>query len=201
MPRNGAKMLRPDPGPPPCCFYFSNVLHYLSAMHRFFWVFQLLNVIFFVFVSGLATAGHFLGSRAYFHAHIFAGIMVASTICLIHFLVMFHFIGSGVAVKEAVEHDEREKKKSVYLALRKYKGKTFPYALFSMIAMVFATVSGGAVHTGRWPLPVHVGIVFASFILNFRAGYVEYEYLRLNSELIDQLDAEQQQLAGQDKKN
>ena len=114
---------------------------------------------------------------------------------------MFHFIGSGVAVKEAVEHDEREKKKSVYLALRNYKGKPFPYALFSMIAMVFATVSGGAAHTGRWPLPVHVGIVFGALLLNFRAGKVEYEYLRLNSELINVLDAEQQQqLAQQNQK-
>lgn len=166
-------------------------------MHRFFFVFQVFNVLFFLLVSGLAVGGHFSGNKALFHAHIFAGIIVASTICLIHFLVMFHFIGSGVAVKEAVEHEEREKKKSVYLALRKYKGRTFPYALFAMISMVLSTVSGGAVHTGRWRLPVHIFIVAGSFVLNFRAGKVEYEYLKLNSELIDELDAEQQRQLAQ----
>ncbi len=159
-------------------------------MHRFFFVFQIFNVLFFLLVSGAAVVGHFSGNRALFHAHIFAGIIVASTICLIHFLVMFHFIGSGVAVKEAVDKEEREKKKSVYLALRKFKGKTFPYALFAMISMVFATVSGGAVHTGRLSLPFHIAIVFGSFVLNYRAGKVEYEFLELNSKLIDTLDEE-----------
>ena len=97
-------------------------------MHRIFVGTAVWTLLFFAaeFVLGLLSGPERL---TVFHVHMLGGVFLATFVCVIHIMVMFHFIGSGKELKEAAEI--LGENADIYILVRRFKAQTFPYARFA----------------------------------------------------------------------
>lgn len=93
--------------------------------------------------------------------------------------VFVYFLGTGKAIKTAVE--KRGLDPDLAAQTRKLKGKTFPFATFSALAVVAAAVLGGAASPST-----HVTFVIIAVALNLLAIPFEIRSMRQNAKLMDQ---------------
>lgn len=129
--------------------------------------------------------------KAYFAAntltHFSLGLMSAVFVLITHCFVFFYFIGTGQGIREGVlQHglDTAAIKKT-----KRFKAKTFPFALFSMIFAITATTMGGAVHTDKLSPPWHVSFVAVTLLFNLFSFYQEWRAIRENQRLMKELNA------------
>ncbi len=121
-----------------------------------------------------------------FQWHLIGGVLTAIFICVLHVMVMFHFIGSGKEVKEAIEVLGGDAE--VVRRLRRFKARVFPAATFAPLVVGAAVILGGGAHTGALPGWVHWGLGAAGLALNLWAFPIEYRTLVANLELLREVD-------------
>ncbi len=154
-------------------------------MHRIFVGTAVWTLLFFAaeFVLGLLSGPERL---TVFHVHMLGGVFLATFVCVIHVMVMFHFIGSGKELKEAAEI--LGENADIYILVRRFKAQTFPYATFAPIVTGAAVVMGGGAHSGALPGWIHWVIGLAALALNAVAFPIEYRALRANLQLLQEVD-------------
>ena len=154
-------------------------------MHRIFVGTAVWTVIFFIaeFVFGLFLAR---GNPHLFGVHMMLGVFLGTFVCVLHVMVMFHFIGSGKELKEAAE--VLGENADIYQKVRHFKAKTFPYATFAPLVTGAAIVMGGGVHTHALPGWTHWAVGIAALALNLYSFPIEYQALRANLDLIHEVD-------------
>jgi hypothetical protein len=106
--------------------------------------------------------------------------------CVIHIMTMFHFIGSGKEIKEAVEVLGGDAE--VVRRLRSFKMRTSGLATLAPAVTGAAVILGGGAHTGALPGWVHWGLGLLALAVNLVAFPVEYRTLKANLDLIREVD-------------
>jgi hypothetical protein len=120
--------------------------------------------------------------------HLAFGVFVGIYLCILHVMVMFHFIGSGKEMKEAIQvlgGDTETVKK-----LRRLKMLVMPPATFAPVLTGAGVILGGGAHTkalGDWAW-IHWGLAVAGFALNLWAFPIEYRCLVANLDLLREVD-------------
>jgi hypothetical protein len=138
------------------------------------------NLVFLVAASAL---GLLRGDAVSPRAHALSGLFATIFCCLVHAIVFAHFIGSGRWIKEGVEAARLDP--AIARRTGKLKGKTFPFALFSMLFAGTTAVLGGGADSGAVSGGVHLGFAVATLALNAVAFVFERSAIRENSGLID----------------
>src|SRR5262245_8072218 len=120
--------------------------------------------------------------------HMLFGVFVGVYVCILHVMVMFHFIGSGKAMKEhaLVLGDNAE----LLRRLRRLKMQVMPAATFAPVLVGAAVILGGEAQMRVWGLGgwLHVALAAAGLALNLYAFPVEYRCLVANLELLHEVD-------------
>jgi hypothetical protein len=120
--------------------------------------------------------------------HMVFGVFLGVYLCILHVMVMFHFIGSGKEMKEAIRVLGGDAE--VVRRLRRFKQQVFPLATFAPIFMGAAVILGGEAQTKVWGVGgwLHVAVAAVGFVLNCWAFPVEYRTLVANLELLHEVD-------------
>lgn len=160
-------------------------------MHRIFlgtavWVMVLFFAQFGLgFALGAAEPGP--ARQSLFLWHMMVGIFLATVTLILHVMTMFHFIGSGKELKEAVELLGGDAE--VIRRLRRFKMQTSGIATLAPVVTGAAVILGGGAHTGALPSWIHWGLGLAALVVNLCAFPVEYRTLKENLRLIHEIDA------------
>jgi hypothetical protein len=139
------------------------------------------------FLVGAAVTGFLRGGAVAPRAHALTGLFAAIFCCLVHAVVFAHFIGSGRWIKDGVRAAGLED--AIVARTKRLKGKTFPFALFSMLFAGATAVLGGAADQGAVSSGVHLGLGVATLALNAVAFVLERSAILENSGLIDRVAA------------
>lgn len=121
-----------------------------------------------------------------FRVHMLGGLFLGTFVCVLHVMVMFHFVGSGKELKEAAEI--LGENADIYQKVRRFKAQTFPYATFAPLLTGAAVILGGGADTGVIPSWVHWSVGLGALLLNLKAFPVEYRALQSNLDLIREVD-------------
>src|ERR1700687_4361373 len=119
------------------------------------------------------------------------GVLTGIYTCLTHSIVLMHFMGSGKAIKEAVEtHDLPNDPKTGYVQrTRKFKGRTSGLATLGCLLTIAVVWLGGAKDVGMLKGMTHAWVAYAVVAFNLYAFRVEYRVIRENTAMIREIDA------------
>jgi len=156
-------------------------------MHRIFAGMAIWAVIFFLGegVLGVLTKRVNPGLVG---IHMMFGVFVGIYICILQVMVMFHFIGSGKEIKQAIEVVGGDAE--VVKRIRRMKMQVMPAATFAPLLVGAGVILGGGAHTGalgNWAW-LHWGLTGAGMALNLWAFPIEYRCLVANLELLREVD-------------
>ncbi len=120
--------------------------------------------------------------------HMLVGVVTGIYVSILHVMVMFHFIGSGKEMKQAVHvlGDDAE----ILARLRRLKMQVMPSATFAPVFVGAAVILGGGAHTqalGSWAW-VHWALGLLGLATNLWAFPVEYRCLVINLRLLREVD-------------
>jgi hypothetical protein len=139
-------------------------------------------------VLGILTKRLDQGAERFLGAHLVCGVIGGIYLCILHVMVMFHFIGSGKEMKEAAallgESSELLKR------LRRLKMQVFPPATFAPVFYGAGVIIGGGAHTkalGDWAW-IHWALGALGLAFNLWAFPIEYRCLVTNLELLREVD-------------
>ena len=164
-------------------------------MHRIFAGLAVWTVVVFVVEFGVGigvslamSGGDAAAAQKFFHWHWFGGIFLATLVCLIHIMTMFHFIGSGKELKEAGE--VLGESNEMAARVRKLKVQTSGIATLAPLVTGTAVILGGMAHQHRelglgW---IHWAVGLAALAVNLVAFRAEYRALKANLDLIQEVD-------------
>jgi hypothetical protein len=120
--------------------------------------------------------------------HLGVGVILGIYLCILHVMVMFHFIGSGKEIKQAIEVVGGDAE--VVKRIRRMKMQVMPAATFAPLLVGAGVILGGGAHTGAlggWAW-LHWGLTAAGMALNLWAFPIEYRCLVANLELLREVD-------------
>ena len=138
-----------------------------------------------LFLSTAFTLGLLRGGAVEPRVHLLAGLFAAIFCCLVHAIVFAHFIGSGKWIKRGV--DAAGMDPAIIKRTKRFKGKTFPFALFSMLFVVATAVLGGAADQKAASPAVHLTFAIVTMALNVVATIMERSAILENHDLIDRV--------------
>ena len=158
-------------------------------MHRIFagmalWAGLLFSAL--VILGFLAQKDGSPQQQALLTVHLITGVITAIYVSILHVMVMFHFIGSGKEMKEALEVLGGDAE--VIQRLRRLKMQVMPSATFAPMLFGAGVILGGGAHTGTLPGWVHWSLGGAGILLNLYAFPIEYRCLVANLELLREVD-------------
>jgi len=120
--------------------------------------------------------------------HMVLGVFVGVYVAILQVMVMFHFIGSGKEIKQAIEVLGGDS--DVIQRLRRMKMQVMPAATFAPLLVGAGVILGGGAHTkalGSWAW-IHWALAGAGLLLNLYAFPIEYRCLVANLELLKEVD-------------
>jgi hypothetical protein len=138
-----------------------------------------------VFLGGAFALGFLRGTAVSERVHVLAGLFAAIFCCLVHAIVFAHFIGSGKWIKEGVRAAGLEDR--IVQRTKRLKGKTFPFALFSMLVTGATAVLGGGAASGAVSGTTHLVFAIVAMALNTVAFVMERSAILENAGLIDRV--------------
>lgn len=142
-----------------------------------------------LFLALAAALGFLRGDVVEPRIHLLAGLYATMFCCLVHAIVFAHFIGSGKWIKKGAAAAAMPDLEHIVRRTRKLKGKTFPFALFSMLLVVATAVLGGGADQGAVAPAVHLGFALVTVALNVLGTVFERSAMRENSGLIERVAA------------
>lgn len=142
-----------------------------------------------LFLSTAFVLGFLRGGAVEPRVHLLAGLFSAIFCCLVHAIVFAHFIGSGKWLKRGAEAAVMPDTEHIVKRTKRFKGKTFPFALFSMLFAVATAVLGGAADQGAVSPGVHFTLAILTLAINVVATIMERSAIRENSSLITKVAA------------
>ena len=156
-------------------------------MHRIFAGMAIWAVVFMVGegVLGVLTKHYQPGLVGW---HMVLGVFIGVYVSILQVMVMFHFIGSGKEIKQAIEVLGGDA--DVVQRLRKMKMQVMPAATFAPLLTGAGVILGGGAHTGAlggWAW-IHWALALSGLALNLYAFPIEYRCLVANLELLKEVD-------------
>lgn len=144
------------------------------------------NVVLFAVTIWLGVAHH-----SSHWQHQAAGVLTGIYTCLVHSIVMMHFMGSGKGIKEAVEtHSLPNDPETGYVRrTRKFKGRTSGLATLSCLLTIGVVWLGGAKDVGMLKGMTHAWTAYFVVAFNLYAFRVEYRVIKENTDMIREIDA------------
>lgn len=138
----------------------------------------------FLFLGAAFTLGFLRGHVVEPRVHLLAGLFAAIFCCLVHAIVFAHFIGSGKWIKRGAVAAAMPDEEHIVKRTKRMKGKTFPFALFSMLFAVACAVLGGAADQHAVSPVVHLVLACLTIAMNAVATLMERSSIIENSALI-----------------
>jgi hypothetical protein len=119
------------------------------------------------------------------------GVLTALYTCLVHCIVMMHFMGSGKGIKEAVQtHNLPNDPQTGYTRRsRKLHGRASAMATLSALLVIVAVWLGGAKDVGMLKGATHAWFACFAVGFNLYAFWVEYKVITANTALICEINA------------
>lgn len=123
------------------------------------------------------------------------GVLAGIYTCLTHCIVLMHFMGSGKAIKEAVEtHALPDDPRTGYVRrTRRFKGLTSGHATLACLVIIVAVWLGGWTQTSpgdarafQW----HRWFAYGAVLYNLYVFRVEYRVIRENTAMIREIDSQ-----------
>ena len=118
--------------------------------------------------------------------HFYFGLIGTVAILITHCWVFFYFIGTGEGIREGIIEFKLDP--SAIKRTKKFKARTFPFALFSMIFMIVAVVLGGALRFAKVGPAWHYGFVYFALLFNFFSFRQEFNAISENEKLMGSLN-------------
>lgn len=119
--------------------------------------------------------------------HLLSGLFAAIFCCLVHAIVFAHFIGSGKWIKKGVLAAGLPDAEAVIKRTKRFKGKTFPFALFSMLFAVATAVIGGGADMKSVSPVAHLVLAILTMAMNVLALYFERSAILENGRIIQRV--------------
>lgn len=120
--------------------------------------------------------------------HFYFGLIGTVACLLTHCWVFFYFIGTGQGIREGVLAHNLDPL-NIKLT-KKFKGKTFPFALFAMIFMIVTATTGGGVRFHSISPITHDVWATIAILFNLFAFRQEYRVIQQNQKLMQALNAQ-----------
>ncbi len=145
----------------------------------FFYLLALINLV----LTGLTL---YFGLTGDLLMHFYFGLVTVVSALVVHCWVFFYFIGTGEGIREGILENNLDQ--APIKATKKFKAKTFPFALFAMIFLIVTAVMGGALRTERVTALTHT--LWAIFALAFNAFtlWQESRIIGINQKLMRDLN-------------
>ena len=123
--------------------------------------------------------------------HQAAGVLTALYACLVHCIVMMHFMGSGKGIKEAVQtHNLPNDPQTGYTRRsRRLHGRASAMATFSALLIMITAWLGGAKDVGMLKGGAHAWFACFAIAFNFYGFWVEYKAITANTAMIREINA------------
>jgi len=152
-------------------------------------------------IGWMATAGLVVtGALGYFlhgpadaglSRHVLLGLASALLLLFAHCWIMFYLIGTGRAIKDAV--NEHALDPALYEATKGYKNRSYPMLMLALGLAMATFILGGGVATGSIPSWIHHALFYATLLAQGRAlqleGRVLVEHERLMGDINRRLAA------------
>ncbi len=146
-----------------------------------------------LFLTSAAVLGFLRGGLVAPRVHFYAGLFAAIFCLLIHAIVFAHFIGSGKWIKKGAEAAAMPDVLAIVKRTKRFKGKVFPFALFSMLFVLATAVLGGGADQAPGADPgvappvspvVHLVFAMVTLAMNVVATLLERSAILENGALI-----------------
>lgn len=118
--------------------------------------------------------------------HILAALLTSLLLLFSHCWIMFYLIGTGKALRLAVE--EHQLDQSIVEETKRFKNESYPWLMAAMGLAMATFILGGGVPTGAIPKWVHQGLFLATLTVQIKAVVVEQLVLTQNRRLIRQTE-------------
>lgn len=147
--------------------------------------------IFFIFLASI-TVGLWIPTFYFLYVevdqlmHFYFGLISTVSCLLTHTWVFFYFIGTGQGIREGIL--EYSLDRSPIKITKKFKGKTFPFAFFSMVFMIVAAILGAGTRMQEVSKTTHMAFVYLGIAFNFFTFRQEYRVIQKNRKLMDDLN-------------
>jgi hypothetical protein len=144
------------------------------------------NVVLFATAIWLGVA-----HRSAHWQHQGVGVLTGIYTCLVHSIVMMHFMGSGKGIKEAVEtHNLPNDPQTGYTRRsRKLHARASAMATLSSILIIVSVWLGGAKDVGILKGMTHAWFAYAVVAFNLYSFWVEHRVIKENTAIIREIDA------------
>jgi MFS family permease len=114
--------------------------------------------------------------------HVLVGLASCLLLLFSHCWIMFYLIGTGKAIKEAVNENGLEA--SLIEETKRFKNASYPSLMLAMTLAIATFVLGGGVATGAMPSWVHHVLFYATVLVQARALWIENGVLVDNEKLM-----------------
>jgi MFS family permease len=118
--------------------------------------------------------------------HLLVGLASSLLLLFSHCWIMFYLIGTGKAIKEAVQ--EHGLDKALIEDTKRFKNKSYPSLMLAMILGMATFILGGGVVPGALPSWIHHALFYATLLVQGRALWFEKQVLEENERLIADID-------------
>ncbi len=117
-------------------------------------------------------------------------VLVALASCLLllfsHCWIMFYLIGTGKAIKDAVNENRLDP--DLIEQTKAYKNKSYPPLMLAMGLAMATFILGGGAATGTLPVWIHHVLFWAALAAQLRTLWIEKGVLEANERLMADID-------------
>jgi hypothetical protein len=118
--------------------------------------------------------------------HAILGLFASVAVLFSHCWIMFYFIGTGKAIKDAVRENGLDL--AIIEETKRFKNESYPWLMLAMGLVMAAFILGGGVATKTIPLWVHHVLFLAALIVQSWTLRIELRVLRENQRLMANVD-------------
>jgi len=139
-------------------------------------------------VAATAALGYLLSSPtdAHMPRHVLVGLASSLLLLFSHCWIMFYLIGTGKAIKEAVQ--EHGLDPAFAEETKRFKNLSYPWLMLAMALVMATFILGGGVATGSIPSWVHHVLFYAALLAQGYALWIEWRVLGDNERLMAAVD-------------
>jgi len=118
-------------------------------MKRIYLALGIYSTVFLLVAGFLGLRLHATPDAAWKSWHLQFGLFTAMFLCMVHSLIFVHLLGTGLGIKRAI--DEHGLDEAAKRDLYRFKMKSFPPCMGTMVCAIATAVLGGATLNGASP--------------------------------------------------
>ena len=118
--------------------------------------------------------------------HILVAFSSSLLILFSHCWVMFYLLGTGTAIREAVEEYRLES--SIVEETKSYKNDAYPWLMAAMGLVIATFVLGGGTYAGALGSWLHHSLFYLTLVVQVRTLWIEGRVLLANDRLMEDIN-------------